>query len=109
MGLDPALRELFSDYVVLKPRSSIDQYGKPSFSSGASIPARLVAEYEVIATADARDSVQTGVAYLYGTPTVDITYSMTLSDGSSVIILAVDEDWDESGPHHTVVRFGRGG
>lgn len=109
MALDGALRELFSDYVTLKPRSTIDQYGRPTFASGASVPARVEGQYEVVPSPDSRDKVQTGVAYLWGTPTVDTTYSMTLSDGSTVVIIAVDEEWDEDGPHHTIVRFGRGG
>jgi hypothetical protein len=109
MALDTAFRELFSDYVTLKPRVSIDQYGSASFSVGASVAARVQGQYEIIATPDGRDKVQTGVAYLYGTPTVDTSYGMVLSDASEVSILAVDLVTDEEGPHHTVIRFGRGG
>lgn len=109
MALDPAYRELFSESVTLKPRASIDSYGKPTFSSGASVPAHVMGQYEILATPDGRDKVQTGVAILYGTPTVDTSYSLVLGDNSVVTILAVDVATDEDGGHHTVVRFGRGG
>ena len=100
--------ELFSERVTLYPPSTKDKYGKTTFSaSGVSACVHLVAEELVMRDIDGREVIQTGKAYVYGTPTVDTTYKMVLADGSIPVVLSVDVANDQNGPHHTVIRFGR--
>lgn len=109
MAIEPEYADLFSDTVFLVPSASVDAYGKRVYTaSAASVAAHIV--YEVMLTRDeqGREVTQTGKAYLYGVPTVDTSYRIILSDGASPVLLGVDERWDEDGPHHTVVRFGKG-
>ena len=100
--------ELFSERITLYPPSTKDKYGKTTFAaSGVSACAHLMAEESVSRDIEGREVVQTGKAYVYGTPTVDTTYKIVLDSGNSPVILSVDVVPDNNGPHHTVIRFGR--
>lgn len=110
MAIETDYEEMFSEVVILVPPASMDKYGKHSYtaSAGASCAAHIVAEILVLRDAQGREVVQTGKAYLYGTPTVAVTYRIILPDADTPVVLAVDEVVAEDGPHHTVVRFGEG-
>lgn len=110
MGIEANYRELFSESVTLIAPSARDMYGKRSYASASvSVPAHLVAETEMVRTADGREVVQTGKVYLYGPQTVDTSYRIVLADGTIPSIIAVDTPFDEDGAHHTVVRIGEMG
>jgi hypothetical protein len=108
VGIESDFRELFSETVTLFPPSSVDKYGKRTFSaSGVSACAHLVSEVSLTRDGDGREVTEIGRVYLYGTPTVNTDYRILLGDGSSPVIIGVDTPYDQNGPHHTVVRIGR--
>jgi len=110
VAIEPDYAEMFSEVVSLIPPTSVNGYGERSYtaSAAASVAAHLMAENTVIRQPDGREVVQTGKAYLYGTPTVDTTYQLLLADGDTPTILSVDVVHAEDGPHHTVLGFGKG-
>ena len=108
MSIESNFRELFSESVTLYPPSSVDMYGKRSFSaSGTTASAHYVSETVLRSDPDGRDIVEVGRSYLYGQVSVDTDYRLVLEDGSEPPILAVDFPHDQNGWHHTVVRVGR--
>lgn len=107
MTLDPAFLELFSETVTLYPPSTVDKYGKRSFSaSGVTAQAHYMAEERLLSSADGRDVVVKGKLLIYGNVTADTDYRIVLDDGSSPIIVSVDYPHDENGVHHTVILVG---
>lgn len=108
MSIESDYRELFSEVVTLYPPSSTDKYGKRSFSaSGVSACAHLVSDVSLARDMDGREVVEMGKVYLYGAYTVTTDYKIVLPDGSSPVIVGVDQPHDQNGAHHTVVRIGR--
>jgi hypothetical protein len=109
MAIESDYRELFSETVTLYPYASVDKYGKRSFTASASVTAcaHLVSEVSLARDQDGREVVEMGRVYLYGTFPVTTDYKIQLADGSSPVIIGVDQPHDENGAHHTVVRIGR--
>jgi|688.fasta_scaffold347113_3 hypothetical protein len=111
MSIERNFRELFSQTVTLFPptsSSSIDKYGKRSFSASASVSAcaHYVSETVLRRTADGREVIEDGRFYLYGIFPVTTDYKLRLDDGAEPIIVAVDTPYDQNGAHHTVVHVG---
>lgn len=107
MSLDPAFLELMPSTVTIYAQSARDAYGKQSFSAtGTEVRCRVVPEIKVMQTADAREVVSAGRVICYGTPAVTTNSRLRLPDGSDAIVLAVQVQNDEEGPHHTVITFG---
>jgi hypothetical protein len=108
MAIETSYLELFSQSASLSAPSTVDKYGKRTFSaSPVVVPAHLVAEVILTRSPDGREVVETGRVYLYGAQTVTTDYKIALSDGSTPVILGVDSPHDNIGAHHTVVRVGR--
>jgi len=110
MSIERNFLELFSQRVTLYPSSSMDKYGKRTFSASASVTAcaHYVSETTLLRTPDGRDVVEDGRFYLYGVFPVTTDYKIRLEDGSEPIIIGVDTPYDHAGAHHTVVRVGKG-
>jgi hypothetical protein len=110
MSIEQNFLELFSQRVTLYPSSSMDKYGKRTFSASASVTAcaHYVSETTLLRTPDGRDVVEDGRFYLYGVFPVTTDYKIRLEDGSEPIIIGVDTPYDQAGAHHTVVRVGKG-
>ena len=108
MAIESNFLELFSERITLYPPSTLDKYGKRSFSaSGVTACAHLVSEVSLSRDQDGREVTETGRIYVYGTPTVTTDYRLVLTDGSEPIIIGVDVPHDQNGAHHTVIRIGR--
>lgn len=110
MALDAAFLDMMPNTVVVYPKASLDQYGKRSFSAtGASYRCRVQDSDDLIRTDDGREVVISGRVYLYGAPTTITTDSrIVLPDGTSPVIFRVTVNNDDTGPHHTVIEYGRG-
>jgi hypothetical protein len=106
MSIEKAFLPLFSERVTLFPSSSIDKYGKRSFSASASVSAcaHYVAETVLTRDAEGRDVIETGRYYLYGVVAVTTDSKIRLQDGTEPVIVGVDTPHDWNGQHHTVVR-----
>lgn len=108
MAIETEYRELFSESVTLLPPVSMDKYGRRTHAaSAASVAAHLVSDVTLARDQDGREVVEVGKVYLYGSHNVTTDYLIVLPDGSSPVIIGVDQPHDQNGPHHTVVRIGR--
>lgn len=106
--IDAAFLELMPSTVTLYPQASRDAYGKQTFSgSGTTVRCRVVPTNDVIRDSNGREVVASGRVLCYGTPTVTVDSRLVLPDGSDAVVIAVQVQNDEDGPHHTVVTFGR--
>lgn len=99
---------MMPDTVTVYAQSSMDAYGKRSWSaSGTTYNARIQADSRLQRDDQGREVTVIGRVYLYGAPALTTNHKMVLPDGSTPIIVAVDVVGDEVGDHHTVVTLGR--
>lgn len=109
MALEADYLELMPDTVTFYAKSSLDQYGKRTFSgTGTSYRCRIQAVNQLTRDPDGREVTVTGIAYLYGSPDLTTDHKIVLPDGTTPVIYQVNSNRDEAGAHHTVVLFGRG-
>jgi len=109
MSLSKDFLPLMLETVTLKAQSSLDKYGKQTFSAtSSSFRARLVYDEKIIRDSEGREIVEAGKAILYGVPaSLATTWEITLPDGSTPKIVFVDTIKDEDGDHHSVIGFGK--
>lgn len=109
MIIDPEFAEMMTETVTVAAKTSRDGYGRRSFGAVTSIQARLVFEVNKRVNLEGEEIVETGKALCYGAyPDVTVDDLLTLPDGSTPSIIAVDTTKDESGgDYYTVIRFGR--
>lgn len=109
MTIETAYLAMMPNTVTIFGQSSIDSYGKPTYSaSGTSVRCRVVPSDKVIRTANGVDVIANGTIYFYGTPTVDVSSKILLPNSEMVFVIDVKVQDDESGTHHTAVSFGSG-
>lgn len=108
MSLETEYLTLMPDTVTVYPLSSLDDYGKRAWSAtGTSYRCRIQDDSGLHRTPDGREVVITGKAYLYGSPALTTNHKIVLPDGTSPIIVYASVNNDESGSHHTLIRFGK--
>ena len=110
MTLDPEFLTLMPDTVTVYPQSSLDKYGKRTWSaSGTSYRCRIQSQTKLFRDPSGREVTIDGRVFLYGAPS-DITtdHRLVLPDGSSPVLYVVNVANDETGAHHTVLEYGKG-
>jgi hypothetical protein len=108
MTIESVFLTMMPSTVTVYIKSSRDAYSKPSFSaSGTGVRAR-VQEDRPVTSGEVREVTESGTIYFYGNPTVSVDDKIVLPDGTNVKVTMVTVMNDEVGPHHTVVRYGRG-
>ena len=107
-GIDSAFYEMMPDTVSFYAESSVDKYGKATFSGVATnVRGRVVYDTKLVRNDIGEDIVSGGRVYLYGNySTLTVGHKITLPNGNSPIIIAVESKKDTGGIHHTVVTFG---
>lgn len=111
-GIDPSFLEMMPDTVIFNAATATDKYGKKTFTgsgSNISAQARIMYDVKLIKNDLGQDVVTAGQAYLYGNfSTLTLSHKMTLPNGTSPVILKIDNKNDTSATiHHTVVYFGQ--
>lgn len=107
-------RHLMSSDVTVAARTGKDSYGKPTYGTAVRYKAHLSRKATLV-TMPTQQVVNSGQAvYLDGHPPVQDTDQVTLSTGDvgstesvylQPLVLVVERKFDESGPHHTIVRL----
>ncbi len=107
-GIDLAFYEMMPDTVIFNAEQSKDKYGKATFSgTNTSVRGRVVFDQKLIKNEFGEDVVTGGRVYLYGDySTLTLGHKITLPNGTSPVIVAVESKKDTAGVHHTVVSFG---
>jgi len=107
MTIEAAFLEMMPSEVTVYPKSSMDAYGKFTFSAtGTATNCRVMETGRVVKSADGRDVYEVGTIIFYGNPTITTDSKILLPDGSSPLILSVQVYNDDTGTHHTTVSFG---
>lgn len=111
MSIEAEFLPLMGDTLIVYPQSSVDKYGKRTFSgSGTSINCRI--QYATDQStggqqgSDERLVTPGGKALLYGDYAITTNHRLVLPDSTEAIIRSVNRVRDESGGHHTVLNFG---
>ena len=91
--------------VTLAANTGLDKYGQRSFGAGTPVLARVQEKTERVTSASGEEVLARGRAYLGELTGVTTAYMITLPDGTTPEILAVNKVNDEDGPHHEVVIF----
>lgn len=109
---DAELREWFAQRVRLARRSGKDAYGAPAFGRDAEYEARIEGRTRLVVGPDAREVTSTLTIYLWpkaGEPAPTTRDRLTLPDGTTPPILAVETPADERGQiDHIVLYSGLG-
>jgi hypothetical protein len=86
--------------------ASRDGYGKPTFGTATSYSARVLNRHVLVKDRQGREVIARTVVWLAGTPTIDPEDRVTLADGTTPPILAVEKYPDEAGAHHVKLFLG---
>lgn len=98
--------DLMPHTITVAELSGRDGYGAPAYGSEASYTARVIYKPTKVRGPEGNDVVAKGLVWISGTPTIDTEDRLTLPDGSTPPIMAVDRIPDEDGEHHVKVYFG---
>ena len=85
---------------------SADGYGTPTFSAASSYAARVVGKQTLVDTFRGTEELTKTVVYVNATSTFGPSDQITLPDGSTPELLAVEAYPDEDGLHHQKLMFG---
>lgn len=106
MGIATDLKDLMTDTATWYALASRDSFGVPTYgSSGTSYAARLIRRHKLVRDARGDQVVSSAQLWLAGAPAIAPDDKVTLSDGTSPPIVAIDRFQDEDGASHTVVMF----
>lgn len=99
---------MMPDTVIFNAEQAKDKYGKATFSgTNTSVRGRIVFETRLMKNEMGEDVLTGGRVYLYGDySTITLGHKITLPNGTSPVIVAVESKKDTAGVHHTVVTFG---
>lgn len=108
MAIETLLTDLMVQTITIAAVSGKDAYGKRAWSTATSIPNCRVqtGTHKVLDTAG-QETVAEGKVYVPNHPSVTVNSKLTLPDGTSPPILAVDTFGDERGNHHLVIHYGK--
>lgn len=91
--------------VTREPFSVMDKYGQRSYGAGVAILSRVQEKQERVTIASGEEVLSRGKVYMAEIVGWDTSDRITLPDGTTPEILAVQKLNDENGPHHEVVIF----
>lgn len=107
MAIDSALTALMVQSITIAAVATKDAYGKRTWGSASTInQCRVQTGDHKVLDSTGQEKVANGRVYVPGAPTLTLNDKMTLPDGSSPPILAINRFGDENGSHHTVIHYG---
>tara|TARA_Y100000310_G_scaffold212376_1_gene213215 strand:+ start:3177 stop:3503 length:327 start_codon:yes stop_codon:yes gene_type:complete len=107
MTIHPDFLSLMPDTIQLYKKSGQDLYNKPTWATSYTEHRGRVQYKKDVVRNDQGDTVmERGRIWLYdGDTDIDEDDKILLPDGTWPMIVAVDMQRDEDGPHHIVVHF----
>ncbi len=106
MSLEATFLTMMPSTVTLYAFSSMDAYGKPTFSgAGTTVRCRIMDNLRVDRNSEYFDSNYTGTIIFYGNPTIDELTRIVLSNGDEPQIVSIRKHIDDEGSHHTTVTY----
>lgn len=98
--------DLMSEEVTIEESAGRDMYGTPMYGTPATYKAHLSYRRTRVRTADGAEVYSTLSVWLNTTDTIDAHDRITLPDGTTPQIIAVERSYDEKGLHHVKVLCG---
>ena len=107
MSFENEFLDCMPQTVVVNAFSSLDSYSKPSFSTvGTTYSALIQDEQKLVRALDGTEQVAETTAHINSTSAIDPDSRITLSNGDTRPILAIETLSDDEGVHHAVVHLG---
>ena len=108
MTIETLLTDIMIDTITLASVSAKDSYGKRTWASPTSITnCRVQSGTYKVSDLNGNEVVAQGKVYVPGAPTVTVNHKLTLPDGRTPPIIAIDRLNDEQSSHHTVLYYGK--
>lgn len=113
MAFDPAFLTVLTQTLTVNRLSGVstDGYGRPAYStSGLSRFCRVTEKQHLVRSFEGEQEVASTIAWVRSTSTFSPSDKITLPDGTTPHLLAIDEYRDEAGAiHHHTLHFSGGG
>lgn len=109
MGFDDALLDLMPDTLTVRALKGVstDGYGTASYSTASkSYRCRVVEKQTIVSSFQGEEQVARTVVWVKSTSTFGPWDKVTLPDGTSPPLLAVEDYRDEVGHHHQKLLMG---
>jgi len=85
---------------------STDGYGTPTYAAASTYTARVVGKQTLVDTFRGTEELTKTIVYVKSSSTFGPSDQITLPDGSTPELLAVEAYPDEDGAHHSKLMFG---
>lgn len=95
--MHPALLALCNQSVSIAPLSARDSFNQHSYSTAVTSDAYVEYHTTMVRASDGQEKVSSAQVYVDGSVAVALTSRITLPDGQTPQILAIDELCDENG------------
>ena len=110
MTFDPAFLTVLTQTLTVNRLSGVstDGYGRPAYTTSAlSRYCRVTEKQHLVRNMEGEQEVATTIAWVRSTSTFSPSDRITLPDGTTPKLLAIDEYRDEAGNmHHITCHFG---
>jgi len=102
--------EMMNSTITVSTRTGADNYGAPTFGTGASYRARIVEKPGFVRGPGEETIAYTHTIWARSTGSTGITASdrVALPGGAIYPVLSVERIPDEDGPHHVKILLGQG-
>lgn len=109
MAIERSLVELMQQSVTVAPYSSVNDYGEATYGTGVAYTCRISGKSRLLHDAQGREWLVVNTITLSSAPALSPRDKVTLADGSTPPLLAVETVYDEAGAHHVVLSTGAAG
>src|SRR4029450_8754005 len=89
MPMEPALKALLVQTLLIAPYTGRDSYGKPTYGSAVAVPGRIERHFQTAATTTGAQLLEDSVVFLDGEVVIDEQAQLTLPDGQIVPIQGI--------------------
>lgn len=106
MSLEPDFLEMMPHTVTVRPKTGVDRYGKNTFGTALTYPARIEGGNRLVVTPQGEEKVATRRVFVGAAVVVSPEDELELPAGynpQKPRILRADRVDDEDGHHHTVL------
>ena len=107
MSFEKEFLDCMSQTVVVNAFGSLDGYSRAGFSTAGTTYAALIqAEQKLVRALDGTEQVAETTVHINSTSAISPDSKITLSNGDTRPILAVETLSDDEGVHHAVIHLG---
>lgn len=105
MTFDPSFLDMMKDEITVQSGQTLDVYGAPSAGTSSTKQCRIVRKNKLARDAAGAEVVAGTQVWLQAPSGISVTDTVTMPDGSTPVIIAIEAYPDEDGLHHEVLLF----